>query len=189
MSGSGLLVVISGPSGAGKTTLCEKLLELSDLRRVVTCTTRPPRPGEVDGIDYRFLDRKEFQRRIAEGKFLEHAEFLGHLYGTPREEVEAGIERDEILLLNIDVQGARQLRDAGLEKTTSIFVEAPDLKTLEERLKQRRADSYEEVQNRLKRASEELEEKVHYDHVVVNDKIDQAAREVLAFLSASPKTT
>ena len=114
LSKRGRLIVISGPSGVGKTSLCEALLERSSCRRGVTCTTRPPREGEQDGQDYFFFDRNSFEEGLRAGRFLEHAEVYGNLYGTPRDQDEEGIENGYELLLTIAVQGARQIRDSGI---------------------------------------------------------------------------
>lgn len=184
MSEPGRLVVISGPSGAGKTTICDKLLETTGWRRVVTCTTREPRRGEVDGKDYHFLDREEFERGIRERRFLEHAKVFENYYGTPREEVETGIERGETLLLNIDVQGARQVREAEVTRLVTIFIEPPDLVELKRRLERRSTDSDETTKRRLQVAERELAEKRYYDHVVRNDELNEAVKEVLEILDA-----
>ncbi|MBN1442187.1 MAG: guanylate kinase [Planctomycetes bacterium] len=182
MSGSGRLVVISGPSGAGKTSICRRLLARPGVRRVITCTTRPPRAGEMNGVDYLFLSPATFELGIEEGRFLEHASVHGHLYGTPREPVESGIANGETLLLNIDVQGARRLREAGIGGLVTIFIEPPDLDELERRLRQRGTDSTETVRRRVERAREELREKDLYDHIIVNDELERAAAEILEIL-------
>ncbi|MCZ6793297.1 MAG: guanylate kinase [Planctomycetota bacterium] len=187
MSERGRLVVISGPSGAGKTSICRELLRrsASELERVVTATTRAPRGRERDGVDYLFLDRDEFDERIRDRRFLEHADVYGHLYGTPREQVEEGIARGSTLLLNIDVQGARQLRDAGIDGLMTIFIEPPSFEALEERLRGRGTDPQEVVRRRLEQAREEMGEKSKYDHVVVNDELERAAAEVVQLIDCS----
>jgi guanylate kinase len=178
----GRLLVISGPSGVGKTTLSAELLRHARLRRVVTCTTRAPRNGEQDGVDYHFLSPAVFEEGIRQGRFLEHAEVHGHFYGTPRDEVMAGIERGELLLLSVDVQGARALRRSGIEPLTTIFIMPPSVRELEERLARRGTESRQEVEQRLRIAREEIEERREFDHVVVNRDLKEAVREVLELL-------
>lgn len=187
MSERGRLVVISGPSGAGKTSICREILrrKASELERVVTATTRAPRGRERDGVDYLFLDRDEFDEMIRDRRFLEHADVYGHLYGTPREQVEEGIARGSTLLLNIDVQGARQLREAGIDGLMTIFIEPPSFEALEERLRGRGTDPQEVVRRRLEQAREEMGEKSKYDHVVVNDELERAAAEVVQLIDCS----
>ena len=123
MSKRGRLIVISGPSGVGKTSICEALLKKPEFKRVITCTTRPPREGEQDGIDYFFSARNDFEEGIKDGRFLEYAEVYGNLYGTPRSQVEDGIAKGNDLLLNIDVQGARLVRDSGIPDLVHVIQE------------------------------------------------------------------
>jgi len=189
MSVPGRLVVVSGPSGAGKTTICKKLLNLGGFERVVTCTTRPPRGTEQNGVDYHFLHREDFERDRDKGRFLEDAEVHGNYYGTPREQVEDGIQKGTTLLLNIDVQGAQQLREAQISHLTSVFIEPPSLGTLEERLAARNTDSPDEIERRLEQAREELKERIHYDHIVVNADLKDAVSEVLQALNQPPKSS
>ncbi len=181
----GRLVVISGPSGVGKTTLCDEVGKRRQVARVVTCTTRAPREDETDGLDYVFLDPAEFETRAASGGFLEHANVYGNRYGTPRDQVEAGIARGDLVLLNIDVQGARQIRESGIPELTTVFIEPPDLEVLEARLRGRSTDSADAVSRRLGIARDELAEKDGYDHVVVNDEIDKAVDGILRILDRS----
>jgi len=178
LSKRGRLIAISGPSGVGKTSLCEALLENSNCRRVITCTTRPPREDEHDGQDYFFLDRNNFEEGLRAGRFLEHAEVYGNLYGTPGDQVKEGIENGYDLLLNIDVQGARQLRDSGIPELMTIFIDAPSAEELERRLLDRASDSDEVIRRRLEIARAERKEKSAYDHVVVNADFDEAVREL-----------
>jgi guanylate kinase len=171
------MVVISGPSGSGKSTLCKRLLEDSRVHFSVSATTRAPRPGEVDGRDYRFLDTQTFRRLMGEGAFIEHAEVHGNMYGTLREPMEQALARGEVYLLEIDVQGALQLR--ALRVTgLYIFVAPPDMETLRRRLVGRRTDAPEVVERRLKKAEDEMREQVKYDHVVINDDLERALAEV-----------
>jgi len=179
------LIVISGPSGVGKTSLCEKLLEREEFVRVITCTTRPPRDGETNGEDYIFLDREEFEAGIDQGRFLEYANVYGKYYGSPRDQVEAGIEAGQSVLLNIDVQGAQAIRESGIPELTTVFIAPPSFEELEKRLRSRSTDSEEVIRGRLEVARKELEEQDLYDHVVVNDQFDAAVVELEELLLAS----
>ena len=172
------MIVISGPSGVGKTSLCEALLERSRCKRVITCTTRPPREGEQDGVDYHFSDRNHFEEGLQAGRFLEHAEVYGNLYGTPRDQVEEGTGNGTDRLLNRDVQGARQLRDSGIPELRTIFVDAPSGEELERRLLDRASDSEEVIRKRLEISRCEREEKSAFDHVVVNEDFDKAVEDL-----------
>jgi guanylate kinase len=173
----GLMVVISGPSGSGKSTLCKRLLEDPRVHFSVSATTRPPRAGEVDGRDYIFLDKQRFRELIREGAFIEHAEVHGNMYGTLRAPMEAALERGEIYLLEIDVQGALQLKTLG-EPGLYIFVAPPDMETLRKRLVGRSTDAAEVIERRLQKAEDEMRELVKYDHVVVNDDLERALAEI-----------
>jgi guanylate kinase len=169
--------VVSGPSGVGKTTICNALLELPGFHRIVTCTSRPARTGERDGVDYHFFSEDSFREGIERGDFLEHARVHGHYYGTPKRQVEDGLRRGRKLLLNIDVQGARQIREAveeGSPLPLFVFVEPPSLGELERRLRERGTDGPQEVERRLATAVRELEERGRYELVVVNEKVPQA---------------
>jgi guanylate kinase len=159
------------------------------VRRVVTATTRPPRPGEVHGTDYRFLTREAFEDGVRHGGFLEHAEVHGHFYGTPRAAVEESLARGGWALLAIDVQGARQLRDLAAadpgrigDRMTTVFLLPPDEETLAERLRRRGTESASTTTRRLEAARREIEERSHYDCVVVNDDLDRAVREIREYL-------
>ena len=174
----GAIVVISGPSGSGKTTLLGRLLvETPELVWSVSATTRAPRAGERDGRDYRFLTRDEFEARIRDGAFAEHAESYGNLYGTPAAPLLEALEAGRIVVLDVDVQGARQVvrkfPDAVL-----VFIRAPDIDTLVERLRRRSTESKEQFQARLERARAELDCADEYDHVIVNDDLEVALGEL-----------
>jgi guanylate kinase len=187
MSRYGKLIIISGPSGVGKTAVCNGLAGLPGLRRVVTCTTREPRDGEVDGRHYHFLSRNEFQEGIRKNRFLEHAVVHGQLYGTPREAVEKGVQAGDLVLLNIDVQGASRIREVLKEedpdflrgRVSSIFLLPPDLQELKRRLAGRGTDSEDEIRKRLETARHEMLEKDNYDFQVINGHLTEAVREIL----------
>lgn len=174
----GALIIVSAPSGCGKSTLLHRLMEKREkLRFSVSATTRPPREGEVDGKDYFFVDHPTFERMIAEDAFLEHAEYVGNRYGTPRAAVEELLDAGYDVYLDIDVQGAMQIKRIRPE-TLTIFVTPPSLPELENRLRSRGTDSDEVIRSRLEAAERELILKDHYDYVVVNDEVDRAAGEI-----------
>lgn len=177
----GIVAVLSGPSGVGKTTVIERLLRRPGFTRSLTATTRAPRGQERDGVDYLFLTREAFEADVARGRFLEHAVVHGNLYGTPRDGVEAVLARGEVCLLNIDVQGAESLRRTGLPVAT-IFLLPPSAEELERRLGGRATDPPEETKRRLLRAKEELAEAGKFDCRVVNGDLEQAVAEIEAFL-------
>jgi guanylate kinase len=170
--------VITGPSGVGKGTLIEKLLErVPELELSVSATTRPPRSGEEDGRDYHFLTEEEFERRVAAGEFLEHAAYSGNRYGTLRSAVDDRLREGRSVVLEIEVQGARQVR-AAMPEAVLIFIAPPDPGALRERLRARGTDSDEAIERRLRTAEQELEAQVEFPHVVVNDDVQKAAAEL-----------
>ena len=170
--------VITGPSGVGKGTLIPALLDrVEGLELSVSATTRVPRAGEVDGRDYHFLEPEEFDRRVAGGEFLEHATYSGHRYGTLREEVERRLAEGRSVVLEIEVQGARQVREA-LPDSVLVFIAPPSPEALRERLEGRGTDSAEAIDQRLRTAEEELAAQPEFQHVVVNDEIERAADEL-----------
>jgi guanylate kinase len=178
----GLLIVISGPSGVGKDTLIKRLLELhQNLRYSVSCTTRAPRPGEVDGVDYSFVSRERFQQLIDEGAFLEHATYNGNLYGTLIERVEREREAGHDVVLKIEVQGAEQVR-AKVPDGVFIFIRPPSVDELVRRQVKRNTETSQDMEARRLIATREMEYASRYDHVVVNDEFGRAVAEILAII-------
>ncbi len=168
------LIVISAPSGAGKTTVARHLLQrFPQLRFSVSATTRPKRPGEVDGCDYFFWSREQFEQAIARGELVEYEEIFGHLYGTLRSQVEQALSAGEFLLFDIDVKGALALRRAYPEQTFLIYVAPPSIEELERRLRQRGTESEEQIRRRLERAAMELQFQDHFDVVIRNEQLEQ----------------
>lgn len=178
---SGRLVVISGPSGSGKSSLWRRLVQHPRVSFSVSATTRAPRPGEEDGREYHFLGEEEFERRVRAGAFLEYAEVHGRRYGTLLEEVEKALDAGFDLVLEIDVQGAEQARKSGLPMV-SIFVMPPSIEVLEARLRGRASETDEQVQRRLAVALAEMGHAGEYDHVVTNDDLNRMVSEVEALL-------
>lgn len=171
------MVLISGPSGCGKSTIIQRLLSVPQVEFSVSATTRPIRDGEVDGVDYHFLSKEEFRSRVEDGAFIEWAEVYGNLYGTLRAPMEAAIQADRVFLVEIDVQGALQLRALG-EEGVFVFIAPPSFEELQKRLVGRGTEAAEVIERRLKKAEDEYRERVKYDHVVVNDDLDRAVAEV-----------
>jgi guanylate kinase len=179
----GRLIVISGPSGVGKTTVCHALRGRGRIVRSVSATTRKPRAGEVEGRDYFFVSRDEFVRRREQGAFLESAEYAGNLYGTPKEFVESETAAGRCPLLEIEVQGVEQLRKMGWPGVY-VFLAPPSLQDLRRRLEGRGNTPKEEIDRRVRVAESEINRKDLYDHVVVNDVLERALAEVLRILDA-----
>jgi guanylate kinase len=174
------VIVITGPSGVGKGTLIAALRERHpELELSVSATTRPPRPGELDGVAYHFLTEEEFDRRLARGEFVEHASYAGHRYGTLRGELERRTRGGAPVVLEIELQGARQLRDA-LPEAVQIFIAPRSLEQLRERLLARGAEQPEAVQRRLAIAEIELAARDEFGFVVVNDELERAVAELEA---------
>jgi len=181
----GLMLVLSSPSGAGKTTLSRMLLAHDrSIELSVSVTTRPRRRGEVDGRDYHFIDPRQFDAMVKRGELLEWAEVFGNCYGTPRAPVEAVLKRGRDVLFDIDWQGTQQLREKANRDLVSIFVLPPSIPDLERRLKSRALDSDDVIRARMARASDEMSHWAEYDYVVVNKDIGRAFDEVRAILAA-----
>jgi guanylate kinase len=181
----GLLIVISGPSGVGKDTLIKRLLELDrNLRYSVSCTTRAPRPNEVDGVDYTFVSRERFQQLIDEGAFLEYATYNGNLYGTLAERVEQARAAGHDIVLKIEVHGAEQVRQK-VPDAVFIFVVPPSTRELERRQEVRNSETSQDMVSRRKIAETEMKYASRFNHVVVNDELERAVAEVLAIIRSA----
>ena len=180
----GKTFIVSGPSGVGKSTVLKALLEQRrDVYFSVSATTREMRPGEEDGVHYHFLEVDTFRQWIARGEFLEYAEYVGNFYGTPKRYVDEAMDRGEDVILDIEIQGAIQVKSKRPE-TVSIFIAPPSWEELEHRLTLRGTDSPEKVQKRLLRAKVEFQTAHTYDYFVINDNVDNAVRELEAIMTA-----
>jgi guanylate kinase len=184
-----LLIVLSAPSGGGKTTLAAELLAVTrSLARAVTCTTRPPREGEVDGVDYYFLDAASFLKRVQAGNFLEHATVFGNSYGTLKSEVLNKLRQGRDVLLNVDVQGAATIRDRAREDAelkgalVQVFLTPPSLAILEQRLKKRGTDAPAVIQKRLGVARQEIAQWKNFDYLIISTTITEDLRRMRAVL-------
>lgn len=186
----GLLIVISGPSGVGKGTVRKALFDMPnhDLIYSVSMTTRAPRPGEVDGVDYYFVSKEEFLKRISENKFLEWAEFVGNYYGTPLDKVEEQLENGKEVVLEIEVDGALQVREKSKD-AVFIFIVPPGKKALYERLIKRGTDTPEMIKKRMEKADREFMLAHKYDYIVVNDDVNNAADRIMAIIRAEHAKT
>tara|TARA_Y100000768_G_scaffold234688_1_gene177425 strand:+ start:730 stop:1344 length:615 start_codon:yes stop_codon:yes gene_type:complete len=182
----GKLFVISAPSGTGKTSLIQAILEDPDSRNTslgISCTTREPRPQEEDGISYFFITTERFYEKIRKDEFLEYAEVFGNLYGTPKDWVLARLAKGENVLLELDIQGALQVKEA-FQETQTIFIIPPSYDDLEKRLKLRDQDSTDEINRRLKEAKKEVGIGKTFDQIVVNNDFDQALNDLRSFISS-----
>jgi guanylate kinase len=181
----GIMLVLSSPSGAGKTTLSRLLLERDrNIALSVSVTTRRPRPGEIDGVDYRFIDRARFDAMVANGELLEWAEVFGNRYGTPRAPVDKVLAAGRDVLFDIDWQGTQQLREKGRADLVSVFVLPPSIPDLEARLRTRAQDSDTTIRARMSKAADEMSHWAEYDYVVINREVPRAFEEICAILAA-----
>lgn len=181
----GLMLVLSSPSGAGKTTLSQRLIAQNpDLVLSVSTTTRAPRPGERDGVDYHFTDEDTFLKQAFDGRFYEWAKVFDHYYGTPRGPVEDALDEGRDVVFDIDWQGARKLTEQARDDVVRIFILPPSLKLLRDRLKKRAQDSDEIINGRMERAKSEIEHWAEYDYVVVNDDFARALEKLNQILHA-----
>ena len=180
----GRLFVISGPSGAGKGTICKKLLESVDISISTSMTTRAPRPGEIDGKDYYFVTVDEFEEKIANGGMREYARVFDNIYGTPKDMVIKQLERGRDVILEIDVQGGLQIKKKMPEQAVLVFVLPPDLTTLRQRIIDRGTETEEVIDKRFNEAINEIKLIGEYDYYVVNDELDDAVYDLKAIIMA-----
>lgn len=178
----GILMIVSGPSGAGKDTVCQKLVENHPNAWIsVSCTSREPRKGEVEGESYFFLTREEFEKKIADGELLEYAEYTGNYYGTPRDKVNELLEQGRDVILVIEVQGAQKVKEL-VPDALFVFILPPNMKELKRRLTNRGTDSADKILKRFKRAYQEINELSKYNYVVINDDAELAAHKMQSIL-------
>mgnify|MGYP000221122869 FL=1 len=181
----GLMLVLSSPSGAGKTTISRRLLDTDDkLSLSISATTRPARPGEVEGKDYYFVDQGRFDAMVDDGELLEYALVFGNNYGTPRAPVERALEAGRDVLFDIDWQGTQQVREAARDDLVSVFILPPSTEELERRLYARAQDSEEVVRGRMAKAADEMSHWAEYDYIIINDDVDRSVEQVEAILTA-----
>jgi guanylate kinase len=188
---SPLLILVSAPSGGGKTTLCQRLLAARpEMTRAITCTTRTPREGEQDGVDYYFFDAAAFLKRAQAGNFLEHATVYGHSYGTLKSEVLGKLRQGKDVLLNVDVQGAAAIRARALEDSelngalVTVFLTPPSMTILEQRLRKRGTDAPAVIQKRLSVARQEIAQWKSFDYLLLSTTVDEDLRRMLAIVEA-----
>ena len=179
------MLVLSSPSGAGKSTISRALLEKHpDLTMSVSATTRPMRPGEVEGKDYYFIDKAKFEDMVADGDFLEHAQVFDNYYGTPRPPVVKALEQGKDVLFDVDWQGTQQLHQNARDDLVSIFILPPSVEELERRLYTRAQDPADVVKKRMAKATSEMSHWAEYDYIIINEAIEHSVREAEAILSA-----
>lgn len=179
----GILVVLSGPSGAGKGTLCAHLREQIELSYSISATTRDPRPGEVDGVNYFFMERDEFKEKIKQDGFLEWAEVYGNFYGTPKDYVDQMIAEGKDVMVEIDPQGAKQVKLRNNDAVL-VFIMPPSYQELENRIRGRGTETEEQIERRLGGAIQEINTLTAYDYVIVNDDIDEAVYDLRSIINA-----
>lgn len=180
----GLLVILSAPSGAGKTTVRDLLMEKEkNLKKAITTTTRPPRPGEKDGVDYFFLSEEEFKKGIREGRFLEHAVIYGNYYGSGRDYIESELDSGYDVILVVDAQGAISIKESRIE-AVYVYLLPPSLEELRRRLESRKTDDPEVIEKRFAQASREMAYLKEYDYCVVNDDLEEAVADIRAIIRA-----
>jgi len=183
-NGKGKVVIVSGPSGVGKSTICKELAErLDNVYLSVSATTRPKSNGEENGRDYWFMSEEEFRERLDKDMLLEHAKVFGHFYGTPKDKVDEALQAGKVIILEIDVQGARQVKTI-IPDATMIFILPPTSKDLEERLNNRGREEAEVAEERLNGASDEIAAawEQHYEHMVINEDLQQAINECVQII-------
>lgn len=186
-SSRGILFVLSGPSGAGKGTLRECLFQkVSNVVFSISCTTRPPRNGEKNGVDYRFIDKNEFMHLVDSGEFLEWAEVHGYYYGTLSDDVDRELKAGRNVVLEIDVQGARQIKKKRPDSVT-IFVKPPSFEELEKRLRNRATESESDLMTRLQNARKEINDSSLFKHIIINDGLKRASEELVSIIKSYNK--
>ena len=186
----GLLIILSGPSGVGKNCVRQEIMKSHriDLTYSISMTTRQPRNKEVDGVDYYFVSDEEFEKNIKAGNFLEWASFVGHKYGTPKDKVEALRNQGKNVFLEIEINGASQVMNSVKDdRVISFFLMPHSLEALENRIRKRKTESEEVIQERLQKGQKEMKMTENYDHVVVNDKVSRAAQEIVDLIKAKMK--
>jgi len=188
MNNRGILFVLSGPSGSGKGTAIKELMGRRPLKLSVSATTRAPRPGEVDGVQYYFLSKEEFERRIADGEMLEYVNYCGNYYGTPKAPVEESLAAGQDVLLEIEVTGAKNIRTLAPEATL-LFVIPPSMKELRRRLEGRGTEDAATIERRLAVAKEELRQYGLYDYVVLNDTVESCADQIETIMEAQKRAS
>lgn len=183
MGTKGQLLVVSGPSGAGKGTICKALIDKNPIWISTSCTTRKPRVGEVDGINYFFIEREEFLKRMDNDEFLEYAEVYGNFYGTPRSEVLRLLDEGKDVILEIDIQGALKIKSSYPEGVF-IFIMPPSMEELKNRITNRGSETPESLKTRLEAAYDEISFASKYDYAVVNDEVDKAVKKIESIIIA-----
>lgn len=181
----GLLFILSSPSGAGKTTITKELLKRDpSLRISVSVTTRQPRPGEVDGKDYHFITKEDFDRMVEEKQLLEHAKVFGNYYGTPLAPVEDALEKSQDIIFDIEWQGTQQLKQKLVNDLVTVFILPPSQDELERRLRTRQQDNQVVIQERMRKASDEISHYSEYDYIIINTELEKSVQRAQAILEA-----